>query len=197
MEDIHKTRLTLIQRVKDSGDEAAWEEFVAVYRKYLYIVARNMNLSHHDAEEIVQRVFAKVWEKMPGFNYLPQKGRFRHWLCSIARNMAIDLIRSRKAKGYPGEEGEGNNLFDEAALPDIELMAEKEWRNYLANMALEFAQKEFSSLEFECFVRYANEKTPAEIAKELEVAENTVYVYCRRVKLFIRKKITELGIHLD
>ncbi len=46
------TRQTLLLRAKNHDDESAWEEFVYYYRPYLYLIARRMNLNHHDAEEI-------------------------------------------------------------------------------------------------------------------------------------------------
>ena len=57
------TRLTLIQRISQSQDEESWEEFVHYYKRYLYVVVRNLNMNHHDTEEIIQtvEVFFLVW----------------------------------------------------------------------------------------------------------------------------------------
>lgn len=195
MDDDRKTRMTLIQRIKNTQDEAAWKEFFSIYQNYVYVVVRNLNIGHHDAEEIVQKVFTKVLDKIPQFNYLPHKGKFRHWLCAITRNMVIDLQRARNTEKKSMEkfsEGSSVSSHEEITIPDIEVIAEKEWRNYLANLALEHARKELSPLEIKCFISHTREKTPREIATELSIAENTVYIYCRRVKDFIKKKINEL-----
>ena len=201
MNETRRTRMTLIQRIKDSKDESAWTEFVAIYRNYLYVVVRNMGIGHHDAEEIVQNVFTKVWGKIPHFNYLPHKGRFRHWLCSITRNMVIDFLRAKNSERTTlekfGADNASGHLLDESVVPDVEIMADKEWRNYLANLALDHARKEFSPLLIDCFISHAQEKTPAQIAKEFGIAENTVYVYCRRVKEFIKRKVAALERDLE
>lgn len=193
--------MTLLQRIKDSQDESAWREFVTIYRNYIYVIVRNMGISHHDAEEIVQSVFARVCDKIPHFTYLPHKGRFRNWLCSITRNMVIDFLRARHSeKTAMDEMVEGNasgRLLDESVVPDVEVMADKEWRNYLANLALEHARKEFSPLMIDCFINHVREKPPAEIAKKLGVAENTVYVYCKRVKEFVKRKVAVLERELE
>ena len=106
MAKIYKTRETLLFRVKNQRDEKSWNEFVSYYKNYIYIVSRNMNLEHHDAEDILQRVLLKLWEKLPEFEYSTKKGTFRSFLCTIIRNMAIDLIKkkSRMMEEASGED---------------------------------------------------------------------------------------------
>ena len=194
-----QTRLTLIQKMQDGCNEAAWQEFVTIYRNYLYVVVRNMNVGHHDAEEIVQTVFTKVWDKIKGFQYLPEKGKFRHWLCSITRNTVIDYFRSRKGKPHldNSEYADENIPAEEGiTIPEVETMAEKEWVNYLANLALDMVKNEFSGSAVESFIAHVQGKSIQEISKEMNIAENTVYVNCNRVKERIRKKIREMEKNL-
>ena len=81
MTDIWATRKTLIQRVRDKHDHESWEEFVDVYKQFLYVVVRNLNLNHHDTEEIVQEVFLKTW------NHL--------------ENLIINQVKENFVIGYP------------------------------------------------------------------------------------------------
>ncbi len=71
-----KTRESLLEKVKDQTDEQSWEDFVYYYSPFIYSVIRGMNISHHDAEEIVQMVLLKSWNKLPEFEYNRGKGRF-------------------------------------------------------------------------------------------------------------------------
>lgn len=48
------------------------------------------------AEEILQDTFIKVWKKIE--DYDASKGRFFTWMLNIARNMAIDKLRSKEFK---------------------------------------------------------------------------------------------------
>jgi len=48
------------------------------------------------AEEITQDVFTKIWNKSD--SYSPKKGRFFTWILNIARNAAIDKVRSKDYK---------------------------------------------------------------------------------------------------
>ena len=69
MEDQYKTRATLIQRVQNQHDEASWEEFVRVYRRYIYAIIRSMNISEADTEDILQQVLINLWKNLPKMDY--------------------------------------------------------------------------------------------------------------------------------
>ena len=75
------TRVSLIGKAKNQNDNKAWTDFISYYREYIYRVVRRMGLAHHDAEEVVQLTLLKLWNAMPGFEYVPSKGRFRCWIC--------------------------------------------------------------------------------------------------------------------
>ena len=65
METAFHTRQTLLQRVQDHSDENSWSEFVSYYQDYIYLICRRMKVSHHDAEELVQKTLLKLWQKLP------------------------------------------------------------------------------------------------------------------------------------
>lgn len=191
---IYKTRLSLLQRLKETGDDSSWKEFAAIYQKYLYVVVRNMGQSHHDTEEIVQAVFAKVWERLPQFEYLPRKGRFRHWLCAIAKNMTFDRVRHNDANIRLKDKLKESPFYDKSiqATPEVIELADKEWKNYLANHALEDAKKVFNETMIEIFTSHVKGVSIKEIASGTGLAENTTYVYCKKVKDYIKKRILQL-----
>jgi DNA-directed RNA polymerase specialized sigma24 family protein len=72
------TRETLLKRVRRQHDQQAWEEFARYYQGYVHSIARRMGLSHHDAEETVQAVMLKCWQKLPEFEYDRCKCGFRY-----------------------------------------------------------------------------------------------------------------------
>jgi RNA polymerase sigma factor (sigma-70 family) len=189
----YNTRVTLIQRLKDGEDNSSdWKDFVEIYQKYLYVVVRNLGQPHHDAEEIVQSVFTKVWAKLPGFEYLPTKGRFRHWLCAIAKNMSHDRMRSNNSNNKMKD-----NLKDDSpkredefyASPELAEVVDKEWKNYIANKALDEAKKQFNTTIIEVFNLHVKGKSMPEVAQDLSLAENTAYVYVKKVKDFVKERM--------
>ncbi|WP_373518457.1 RNA polymerase sigma factor, partial [Pricia sp.] len=56
-------------------------------------IRKNIVGIEEDAQEICQDVFAKVWHRADQYN--ASRGRFFTWLLKIARNAAIDKLRSK------------------------------------------------------------------------------------------------------
>lgn len=54
------TRISLILRLPQSADAAAWREFVELYEPLVLRFARKRGLQEADAQDLVQRVFASV-----------------------------------------------------------------------------------------------------------------------------------------
>ena len=189
------TRHTLLLRAKDHEDESAWEEFVYYYRPYLYLVARRMNLSHHDAEEISQMVLLKLWDKMPSFDYSKQRGRFRGWLCTVTGNTVKNFLKSQKARlnrheKVKREEIEG--YLNGVSLPEIEEIAEREWRTYVANLAWVNVKEGLHENARDAFLMFREGKKVTEISDALGVTEGSAYVYKKRVEQVVFKEIKRL-----
>lgn len=86
---------TLINRYQKK-DIIAFEKLYEMYWENMcgvvYTIVQNKNL----AEEITQDVFTKIWNNSDSYN--PSKGRFFTWILNIARNAAIDEVRSKAFK---------------------------------------------------------------------------------------------------
>lgn len=75
------------------GDEAA---FVLFYRRFsvpVFSMLIKMLGNQHDAEEVLQLSFLQIWKKAPTFD--PVRSAPFTWLTMIARNRALDRLRSR------------------------------------------------------------------------------------------------------
>lgn len=68
------------------------------YSGALYGVVLRIVLSKEYTEEIIQDVFVKIWNSIS--QYDTTKGRFYTWIINIARNTAIDYLKS---KGFQNE----------------------------------------------------------------------------------------------
>ena len=75
------------------GDERALEELYARYGGLLYTLALRIVGDRELAREVVQDTFLRSWDGRE--TYDAQRGRVPWWLMGIARNRAIDLLRSR------------------------------------------------------------------------------------------------------
>ena len=183
-------------RVKDKSNQDAWSEFAFYYRKYIYNVVRRMGLSHHDAEEVVQTVLIKSWGALPTFDYKPEKGRFRGWLCKVAGNEAKNLLRAQGRRMEPLEtlewDSDEQSGTDAVVRPEIEEFAKREWESYLPELAWKTISKDFEPNVLKCFQLFTEGVDAKEIAKRLSLAESSVYVYKKRVQDRLTQEIARL-----
>jgi RNA polymerase sigma factor (sigma-70 family) len=90
----------LVARCRD-GDEAAWRELVERFSRYVYAIAvQAFRLSPHDAEDVFQDVFARVYERLDS---LRDDDALRPWIAQLTRRLCIDRLRSG-AREQPAEE---------------------------------------------------------------------------------------------
>jgi RNA polymerase sigma-70 factor (ECF subfamily) len=118
------TRATLLERVKDSRDSAAWEEFFALYAPLLESYARAFGLSAADAEDIRDQCLAVIAQRIGAFHYDRAKGSFKGWLHRIARDKVVDAMR--RPRGVRPETAALLAIPDEGEGPDE--VWEREWR---------------------------------------------------------------------
>ena len=85
----------LIQRFK-AGDLPAFELLHGRYAEAICGVVHTVLRNKERAEEITQDVFVKVWHYRDSYD--ASKGRFFTWILNIARNAAIDELRSKSHK---------------------------------------------------------------------------------------------------
>jgi len=84
------------------------EGYNYLYRQYsgvLFGVINKVVYDEQTAQDVLQDVFVKIWNNISQYN--PQKGRLYTWMINIARNAAIDKLRSKgeimKTKIQTGE----------------------------------------------------------------------------------------------
>jgi hypothetical protein len=76
---MNTTSASLLERLRQTADPAAWERFVRLYTPLLCHWARRVGSPRQDVEDLVQDVFAVLLRKLPEFRYNPGQ-RFRGWL---------------------------------------------------------------------------------------------------------------------
>ena len=79
-----------------NGNERAFERIYHLYSESTYGIIYSIIRDEKIAEEVLQDVFLKIWDKAPSYN--SDKGRFFTWILNIARNASIDKIRSKDFK---------------------------------------------------------------------------------------------------
>lgn len=90
-EEVHPD-VALVERAR-GGDAAAFEKLVRQYDRPIFRVAQHITQNREDAEDIVQDVFLKAYNKL---NQFQGNSKFSTWLTRIAVNESLMRLRKRK-----------------------------------------------------------------------------------------------------
>ncbi|MBC5824515.1 MAG: sigma-70 family RNA polymerase sigma factor [Candidatus Eremiobacteraeota bacterium] len=93
-------------------DHAAFSELYDHHARMVYGVAKRVLGNPTQAEDVTQSVFLQLWSRPTAF----QGGNFVGWLARVARNKAIDILRSSSVRTR--EPDMPLNVASEAALED-------------------------------------------------------------------------------
>jgi RNA polymerase sigma-70 factor, ECF subfamily len=99
---------SLIARIAN-GDRNAFRAIYGSAGPKLFAICLRMMRRREEAEEILQEVFVRIWER--SHQYDPAKGAGLAWLATIARHCALDRLRK------PGRD---MAEFDEAVVEEID-----------------------------------------------------------------------------
>jgi len=181
-------------RIRDPRDAEAWDAFVDVYGRLVYRHCRGRGLRHEDAENVTQEVFAQVSQSIRGFDYQPNRGRFRDWLGTVTRNEINRLFKKedRKAHGSGGVEDEYG--LQSAVSRGEDTAWTEEFNAHLLATALARSRPHFEEQTWCAFELVWLEKRPAvEVAQKLKVPIDRVYVAKSRVLERLQQEVQELA----
>lgn len=191
-----QTRKTLIEKIIENDDNASWETFCDSYQDYIFVMIKNMGVSHQDSEELKQDVLVKAWKALPNFTYDPEKGKFRWWLFTIVKNTVYRHFRD-KSKDVSTEADSDLTDADCFIEPEVEQLAEDEWKRFVVKKAWEIVVKEFEPHIIEIFTKLSEGQKVKDIAINYDIKENTVYAYKSRVRRRLYREIVKIEHELD
>src|SRR4051812_30376600 len=112
-----RARLTdALARVAD-GDRAALREVYDLTAAKLFGVCLRISGDRESAEDILQDVYIKVWNRAGRFD--AERASPVTWLCAIARNTAIDARRASGRAALVPEEHAAEIADDRATAPEM------------------------------------------------------------------------------
>jgi len=86
---------TLWIQLAIEGNVGAFEKLYYKYHRQIFLYAKRMTGSIHEAEEVVQDTFVKTWQKLYSFR---AESKFYTWLRKVASRILIDRMRIKNAK---------------------------------------------------------------------------------------------------
>lgn len=107
------------------GDRVAFAELYRRVSPRLFGICLRMLDTRQEAEETLQDVFLTVWHKAGQFD--PLRGSAMTWLGTIARNRALDRLRTRRGKHDEPIELD-DDIIDTAPLAEDVLAANDDAR---------------------------------------------------------------------
>ena len=170
---LHETRIA-VARAKE-GDRDAFRFLYVRYCNNIYGYVRSIVRDDHEAEDVTQHVFAKLMTTL--VKYDDRGVPFFAWLLRLARNVAIDPLRSNRLT--PTETVIDPNLSSGVDLDGVETM-----RAALATLPDE--QREVVIL------RHVVGLSPGEIADRLGRTESSIHGLHHRGRRALQRELARL-----
>ena len=193
MNSTPETRASLLIRVRDPADQAAWHEFVEIYRPVILRLARQRGMQDADADDVTQQILVSVARAVERLEHDPQRARFRTWLNRVAHNAILNAL----TRGKPDRGSGGPTLLhvlddqETPAGPDSDLLR-LEHRREVFRWAARQVRQEFQPETWDAFWQTAVEERAVEdVAEELGKNRGAIYAARSRIIRRIQEKVTE------
>ncbi len=177
MADIPQTRASLLVRLRDAHDAAAWRQFIDLYAPLVYGYLRKQGLQDADAADLCQDVLGAVAGAIGRLDYDPARGAFRNWLFTAVRRKLWNWRegQAHRARGS-GDTGTHELLQQWAAAGDVEAEWEAGWQRRVVDWACEEVRRCTSEATWQAFWRTAVEGQPGKrVAADLGLTVAAVY----------------------
>lgn len=179
---------TIIQHYWDR-DERALTETAEKYGTYCCSIAENILSDREDAKECVNDTYLRAWNTIP-----PQRPKvLPAFIGRIVRNIAFDLYRKMNASKRGG--GQVPLVLDELeeCIPDR--MQQVECDEDVLSEAVNDFVAALSAKNRKIFVlRYWYSEAVSDIAKSMNISENSVSVTLNRLRRKLQNYLAERGL---
>jgi RNA polymerase sigma factor (sigma-70 family) len=185
------THPSLLSRVRDPSNTAAWRQFESLYRELLVRFCRRRGLQLADAEDIVQIVLTNLSRSLPGFVYDPARGRFRDYLFRCARNAIAQWATRPKLAAQALDSGAEVRAPSDPPDPADAAAWEQEWVAHHYRLAMLTIRETFEPKSVEIFERSIGGAGVAELAEEFGMSQQAVHKVRQRIKARMEELIAE------
>ena len=188
-----QTRVSLLTRLKDETDTAAWREFVRLYGPVVYKFARKRGLSDADAADLMQVVLRDVAHNAGKIQYDPNHESFSDWLFAATRQTLSTYLSAQNERPY-WTAGNGSLV---PCVTDQESEQDSDWQaEYLRQLTAKAAglvKREFPLSTWQAFWKTEVDGLPAQdVGLELKMTAGAVYVAKSRVLARLHGEVRRL-----
>lgn len=187
------TRASLILRLQDAEDMAAWDEFAAIYGPVVFNVATSRGFQAADADNLVQEVLMAVASSVSNWLQRDDRGSFRAWLLRIARNAAVDMItqKATRSLGRDGSEIQ-KHLANLPAPAELSSVLDLEYERMVFHWATEQVRELVAEHTWKAFWLTAiDELSVEDAAAKLKTRPGNIYFARSRVMARIKELVQQ------
>jgi RNA polymerase sigma-70 factor, ECF subfamily len=166
----------LVRRCLD-GDSGAWTELVAAQQRRVYALCYRFTASSHDAEDLTQEVFIKLYGNLASFDVA--RGSFSTWITTLTRNLLVDHFRRSRQQRATDSLDAGWDQGEDAphAAPLVDARStplEHAVRGQLQQLVQTALAKVSPELREAVILRDLHDMDYKEIAEVLSIPQGTV-----------------------
>jgi RNA polymerase sigma-70 factor (ECF subfamily) len=206
--ELGSTRWSLIGRLKNWDDRVGWQHFFENYWRLIFRTATRAGLTASEAQEVVQETVLSVARRIKDFQPDPAFGSFKGWLLVITRRRIADQFRKRSPEEWRQQRekeknrtGTGTASIDRIADPahdPWEKVWDEEWKQNLADAALETIKQKVSPKQYKMFYLHVLKgQSAASVCKALKVNIGQVYLAKHRVSVLLKKEVKRLAKQMN
>jgi RNA polymerase sigma factor (sigma-70 family) len=191
---MHETSASLLDRLRDSPDDASWRRLVDLYTPLIRSWLRRQGLQPADADDLAQDVLAVVVRELSTFEHR-RPGAFRSWLRAITANRLRNFWRARQTRPAATGDSDFALVLEQLEDPHSELsqLWEREHDQLIVRRAMESIAPEFTPPTWQAFQRLAVDDAAVEaVAAELGLTANAVLIAKSRVFNRLRQEVQGL-----
>lgn len=185
------TRYSLLARLADASDAAAWAEFQGIYESAVYRYARNRGLGDADALDVVQDVMIAAHKSLAKWQPSNRNGSFRAWLAETMRRVTLQTLRQVRRFDQAVGGSDCRAAVEAIASSSIEMLDDelREWRFYVAAAEVEHQVHETTWRAF--WLTAVDGLSPHEASTRLGLSVGSVYTAKCRVLDRIRRRLSD------
>ncbi len=176
-----QAEIELLRRI-GQGDRQSFDQLYDRFSRVLFSIAYRLLNNQQAAEDVLQEVFVKIWEKAPLYD--PARGKPLTWAVTLTRYRALDLIRSTQRRGALYENVKNETQADEKFDDQDSFMAvvAGEQHAFVREAIQKLSDDQREAIELAFF----GSLTQTEIAERLQQPLGTVKARIRRGLIKLR-----------
>lgn len=168
-----------------AGNAQLYVHIIEKYKNPLYGMILRMTKNAHDAEDLAQEVFIKVYEQLHKYE---ETGSFSSWFYRVATNHCMDHFRKKR---FVSTEIEERSIIDKQH-PEL-IYLEKEKHHALEKLIATLPEDE----QLIILLRYQQELSYQEISEVMQLSMASIRNKLHRAKRKMRRKMNEKGSGKD